>query len=212
MTSLPDRYRPDLAIGVIANTKSSNAAPIMVKDIEGTYCKVEDVIKIVEVQDRFLAEYSQIIDTLGLDPEMAYNLPQEVASLHSFKTAYMEWGEKTDWVQDSSQPGELGMHRADVLKNRLKRKDEIIDALRAFQMQIPQDLNNYPSFSGTFTMPNFNAAQFCQEVKFSIGRTIIERHRHGVQATPVCCRGEAAETLSGAMLEMRASHGETSSA
>jgi hypothetical protein len=35
--------------------------------------------------------------------------------------ALKEWSDKTDWVQETAQPLELGMHRADVLKQRIER-------------------------------------------------------------------------------------------
>jgi hypothetical protein len=35
--------------------------------------------------------------------------------------AYNEWTEKTQWVQETKQTHELGMHRADVLKQRIER-------------------------------------------------------------------------------------------
>jgi len=35
--------------------------------------------------------------------------------------AYNEWTEKTQWVQETKQTRELGMHRADVLKQRIER-------------------------------------------------------------------------------------------
>ena len=49
-------------------------------------------------------------------------LQAEVAELDE-KLEYMtlafgEWITKTQWVQDTIQPGELGMHRADVIKSR----------------------------------------------------------------------------------------------
>jgi hypothetical protein len=34
--------------------------------------------------------------------------------------ALKEWSDKTDWVQKTAQPLELGMHRADVLKQRIE--------------------------------------------------------------------------------------------
>lgn len=39
--------------------------------------------------------------------------------LESFKAAYMEWTDKTEWVQKSAQALELGQHRADVLRSRI---------------------------------------------------------------------------------------------
>ena len=47
-------------------------------------------------------------------------LMEEIDRLQSFKTAYMEWSEKTDWVQDSATSKELGKHRADVIKDRFE--------------------------------------------------------------------------------------------
>ena len=37
-----------------------------------------------------------------------------------YKEAYEVWQDKTEWVQESAQPNELGMHRADVLKQRIE--------------------------------------------------------------------------------------------
>lgn len=45
--------------------------------------------------------------------------------LESFKTSYMEWSDKTDWVQATAHFSELGKHRADVIKDRFDHlKDE----------------------------------------------------------------------------------------
>lgn len=37
----------------------------------------------------------------------------------SLETAMQEWANKTEWVQQTCQPEELGMHRADILKARI---------------------------------------------------------------------------------------------
>ena len=47
-----------------------------------------------------------------------------VAEIERLKVAMNQWLDKTEWVQETVQPQELGMHRADVLRKR-------IDALRA---------------------------------------------------------------------------------
>lgn len=39
----------------------------------------------------------------------------------SYKRACDEWAEKTEWVLRTAQPHELGMHRADVLRERIAR-------------------------------------------------------------------------------------------
>ena len=41
----------------------------------------------------------------------------------NFKAAYMEWSDKTDWVQASAHFTELGKHRADVMNDRLKASE-----------------------------------------------------------------------------------------
>lgn len=54
--------------------------------------------------------------------QMAYStiarLEAEVERLQRFETAYKEFSDKTDWVQESAHWSELGMHRADVLRKR----------------------------------------------------------------------------------------------
>jgi len=43
------------------------------------------------------------------------------------EAAFNEWHSKTEWVQETAKPKELGMHRADVLKQRI---DELQAAAR----------------------------------------------------------------------------------
>jgi hypothetical protein len=45
----------------------------------------------------------------------------ELRRLHQHELALIEWLEKTHWVQVGAQPGELGRHRADVIKQRFDR-------------------------------------------------------------------------------------------
>lgn len=68
--------------------------------------------------DSYAAGYQQAMY------EQAAPLLHEVNRLKSFRASYMEWSDKTDWVQASAQPRELGKHRADVIVERF-------DALRA---------------------------------------------------------------------------------
>ena len=66
------------------------------------------------------------------DREM--KLQAEVAELDEklkyITLAFSEWIEKTQWEQDTIQPGELGMHRADVIKSRF-------DELQAKLAEVP---------------------------------------------------------------------------
>ena len=48
----------------------------------------------------------------------------ELGSLQRYRTAYNEWIDKTEWVQESVPPKYLGMHRADALKDMISELDE----------------------------------------------------------------------------------------
>lgn len=45
--------------------------------------------------------------------------------------AYMEWQDKTEWVQETATPSELGKHRADVMRERIAKAEAERDQLRA---------------------------------------------------------------------------------
>jgi hypothetical protein len=46
---------------------------------------------------------------------------EAVRWLHQHELAHKIWLEKTEWVHETAQPQELGMHRADVLRQRIER-------------------------------------------------------------------------------------------
>ena len=58
----------------------------------------------------------------------------ELRRLHSHEVANEVWQVKTQWVQDTAKPEELGMHRADVMRQRLERitaqRDALLEALK----------------------------------------------------------------------------------
>ena len=43
----------------------------------------------------------------------------ELRRLDRHEQATRVWSKKTEWVQETAKPGELGMHRADVMKKRI---------------------------------------------------------------------------------------------
>ena len=53
----------------------------------------------------------------------------ELRRLHPYEPAYKAWHEKTEWVQTTARPGEFGMHRADVMRQRLEQAEAQRDAL-----------------------------------------------------------------------------------
>lgn len=48
----------------------------------------------------------------------------ELASLQRYRTAYNEWVDKTEWVQEALPAKYLGMHRADALKDLISELEE----------------------------------------------------------------------------------------
>ena len=55
----------------------------------------------------------------------------ELRRLHIVEKEFQQWITKTEWVQKSSQSHDLGIHRADVMKQRLDRLRDENEALRA---------------------------------------------------------------------------------
>ena len=49
----------------------------------------------------------------------------ELRRLHQFELAFTKYLEKTEWVQETAKPHELGMDRADVLKQRIDCLHEV---------------------------------------------------------------------------------------
>lgn len=63
-------------------------------------------------------------------------LHKQIRRLTSFKVAYQEWSDKTDWVQQSAHWSELGKHRADVIIERFS-------ALKAEKESLRKDAERY---------------------------------------------------------------------
>lgn len=64
------------------------------------------------------------IDALALAAKIERLIPgdplaAELRRLHIVEQEFQQWINKTEWVQKSAQSHELGMHRADVMKQRL---------------------------------------------------------------------------------------------
>lgn len=47
----------------------------------------------------------------------------ELRRLHQYEKALNEWLDKTEWIQATSRFSEFGMHRADVMRNRIEQAD-----------------------------------------------------------------------------------------
>ena len=75
----------------------------------------------------------------------------ELRRLHAEEMAAKEWHNKTEWVQATAQAHELGMHRADVLRQRIER-------LTAINSQLLEALEGCDYFGGRTTSQQFEAA------------------------------------------------------
>lgn len=67
---------------------------------------------------------SFIASEAPLTQEMRQQLADELHKHYQIAEAWEIWQEKTEWVQKTAQPGELGMHRADVLKARNEKLEK----------------------------------------------------------------------------------------
>lgn len=75
-----------------------------------------ELVEALELKEEQRANWFQMAQKLGEDLDAA---EKRIAELESFRTAYMEWSDKTDWVQTDKRfyvVKPLGKHRADVLK------------------------------------------------------------------------------------------------
>lgn len=82
---------------------------------------------------RLAAELDQYLYSVPAHP-LCTDAAAELRRLHPYETAYKEWHEKTEWVQTTARPGEFGMHRADVMRQRLEQakaqRDALLEALK----------------------------------------------------------------------------------
>lgn len=65
--------------------------------------------------------------------EMVRALLDDLEALQSFRTAYMEWSDKTDWVQTDKRLDVIkpwGKHRADVMKLYIDHLESNLEAER----------------------------------------------------------------------------------
>lgn len=72
-----------------------------------------------------------LADQLDSDPAEVFpsEISDELRRLHQVELAFNEWLDKTEWVQETCQYYELGLHRADVLKRRIEYLQSRIDSL-----------------------------------------------------------------------------------
>jgi len=59
-----------------------------------------------------------------------HRLEEAARLIEMLEAALRDWHERTEWVQQTSLTHELGLHRADVLRQRIESRDAEIERLR----------------------------------------------------------------------------------
>lgn len=112
-------------------------------------------------------------DSTLLEEEVA----AELRRLHEHEVANDIWYKKTEWVQETARPGELGMHRADVLKQRIERlhsvNAELLESLKAMLKVWEED-------------PAYGAAH-AEKARAAIARAEGEGKRTPSCTSECCC-------------------------
>ncbi|MBK0468098.1 hypothetical protein [Klebsiella aerogenes] len=84
-----------------------------------TFVKLEDLDALVEAVELARNKATDWEEKAAINYAERTAMIQHIGELESFRTAYMEWIEKTDWVQTDKRFDFLklwGKHRADILK------------------------------------------------------------------------------------------------
>lgn len=94
-----------------------------------------ELVEALESEKRICATWRK---TAKANSEKLENAQQRNAELDSFRAAYMEWSNKTDWVRDDRRfdvVKPLGKHLADVLKAYIEHLES-----RTITVKLPQRL------------------------------------------------------------------------
>ncbi|VUS89364.1 ead/Ea22-like family protein [Klebsiella huaxiensis] len=96
----------------LANNEIDSDHFAVTSECEGYGTEVDAELSITEFALRAAGYVDALLEALE-------KAQQRIAEAESFRTAYMEWSDKTDWVNTDRRFGvvkPLGKHRADVLK------------------------------------------------------------------------------------------------
>lgn len=107
-----------------------------------TFVKLEDLDALVEAMEKAQSANAAQDDHINQQQGRIEQLEKRNAELgkyakelESFRTAYMEWSDKTDWVQGDKRFDVLipwGKHRADVLKAYIERLESRTVTVKQF--------------------------------------------------------------------------------
>lgn len=122
-----------------------------------TFVKLEDLDALVEALEKAQSANAAQDDHINQQQDRIEQLEKRNAELgkyakelESFRTAYMEWSDKTDWVQGDKRFDVLipwGKHRADVLRAYIERLEQRIAELEESHAQVIQSRDHYKRMS-----------------------------------------------------------------
>ncbi|WPR86362.1 hypothetical protein [Klebsiella aerogenes] len=144
-----------------------------------TFVKLEDLDALVEAMEKAQSANAAQDDHINQQQDRIEQLEKRNAELgkyakelESFRTAYMEWSDKTDWVQGDKRFDVLipwGKHRADVLKAYIERLES-----RTVTVKLPPLNDDLISILGR---PNFMCAHLAELLRKS-GEDIKRKSEH----------------------------------
>ncbi|HCR0322781.1 TPA: hypothetical protein OMS40_003950 [Klebsiella aerogenes] len=122
-----------------------------------TFVKLKDIDELVEALEKAQSANAAQDDHINQQQDRIEQLEKRNAELgkyakelESFRTAYMEWSDKTDWVQGDKRFDVLipwGKHRADVLKAYIERLELRNAELEESHAQVIQSRDHYKRMS-----------------------------------------------------------------
>lgn len=122
-----------------------------------TFVKLKDIDALVEALEKAQSANAAQDDHINQQQDRIEQLEKRNAELgkyakelESFRTAYMEWSDKTDWVQGDKRFDVLipwGKHRADVLKAYIERLELRNAELEESHAQVIQSRDHYKRMS-----------------------------------------------------------------
>ena len=88
------------------------------------------MLSIDEVINRLLLDKDVMHDAIHYLQSYRAEIDKLLYKLEALKEAYDVWQDKTEWVQKTCKPFELGYHRADVLRMRIEALEAELMALK----------------------------------------------------------------------------------
>ncbi|MEQ4972206.1 hypothetical protein [Klebsiella pneumoniae] len=167
-----------------------------------TFVKLEDLDALVEVVELARTKAAEWEEKAAINYAERTAMIQHIAELESFRTAYMEWSDKTDWVRDDRRfdvVKPLGKHLADVLK-------AYIEHLEPRTVTVDADVNdrNQPGMVVAVHIDAGDFVKFRGQV-YEVKETDFDDH--DVTLWFVC--GEALKCAAGCQIEVVSAPWET---